>query len=237
MRPLFRWSLLVLVVLLAPIVPFLSFGAAAERWVQAQLDPALSAGRAAALVVGVLATDVFLPVPSSAVSTFGGQRLGIVGGTLASWLGMTVGATVAFGLAQRWGRPLAQRLAGVDEYERMERLAERHGARLVVLTRALPVLAEAAVLVLGSAQLRWRSFLPALALSNLGLSLVYAGFGAFSRGAGAEMSALVASIGLPLIAAGLVRRFWPAAAPNADSQELTTTDRAPTSQNCANESQ
>lgn len=210
MRPLFRWSLVVLVALLAPIVPFLGFGAAAERWVQTRLDTAMSPVQAAGVVIGVLATDVFLPIPSSAVSTFGGQRLGIVGGTLASWLGMTLGATAAFALAQRWGRPLAQRLAGVEEYARMEQLAERHGARLVVLTRALPVLAEAAVLVLGSAQLSWRRFLPALLLSNLGLSLMYAVFGAYSRSTGAEISALVASIALPLLAAGAAKQLWPA---------------------------
>jgi uncharacterized membrane protein YdjX (TVP38/TMEM64 family) len=217
MRPLFRWSLIVFVVLLAPIVPFVAFGGAAERWVQARLDPAISPWQAAGLVVGVLATDVLLPIPSSAVSTFSGQRLGVVTGTLASWFGMTAGATAAFALARRWGRPLAERLAGKQEFARMEALADRHGARLVVLTRALPVLAEAAILVLGSAQLTWRSFLPAVALSNLGLSLVYATFGAYSRGSGAEISALIASIGLPVLAAAVAKRLWPA--PADDTRE------------------
>ena len=209
MQPLFRWSLIVVLVLLVPIVPFLSFGETAERWVQERLDQSVSATQAAAFVVGVLATDIFLPVPSSAVSTFSGQRLGVLGGTLASWIGMTTGATIAFAIARRWGRPFAARLAGQTEYQRMERLADRQGARLIVLTRALPVLAEAAVLVLGSAQLPWRTFLPAVLLSNLGLSLAYASFGAFSRGAGAELTALIASIAFPLLAAGLARWLWP----------------------------
>lgn len=213
MRPLFRWSLLVLLVLAVPIVPFVGFGAAAERWIQTRLDQSVSAPRATMFVIGVLATDVFLPVPSSAVSTFAGQRLGIIGGALASWIGMTLGAVAAFALARRFGKPLAERLAGHVELARMERLTDRHGTRLIVITRALPVLAEASVLVMGAARLSWRKFLPAAMLSNLGLSAVYATCGALSREAGIELTALIASIALPLLAAALAKRFWPVADP------------------------
>jgi len=211
MQSFFRWSLVVLLVLAVPIVPFLGFGAAAERWIQTQLNDSVSAPRAATFVVGVLATDVFLPVPSSAVSTFAGQRLGFLAGALASWTGMTCGAVTAFALARRWGKPLAERLAGPDEFARMERLSDRQGARLIALTRALPVLAEASVLVLGAARLSWKKFLPVTMLSNLGLSAVYAAFGALSRDAGVELTALIASMALPLLAAALARQFWPAA--------------------------
>lgn len=220
MQPLFRWSLVVLVVLAIPVVPFVAFGARAERWIHARLDDSVSSAQAFAFVTGVLATDVFLPVPSSAVSTFGGQRLGIVRGILASWTGMTFGAIAAFSIARRWGKPLAERVAGPQEYLRMERLAEHHGARLIVLTRALPVLAEAAVLVLGATRLGWRSFLPAAMLSNLGLSAVYATFGALSREAGVELTALIASIAIPLIAAGIAKWLWPVASPQKAAEPL-----------------
>ncbi len=213
MRPLFRWSLVVLLVLAVPIVPFVGFGAAAENWIQTRLDQSVSAPRAAMFVIGVLATDVFLPVPSSAVSTFAGQRLGIIAGALASWIGMTLGAVAAFALARRFGKPLAERLAGPVELARMERLTDRHGTRLIVITRALPVLAEASVLVMGAARLSWRKFLPAAMLSNFGLSAVYATCGALSREAGIELTALIASIALPLLAAALAKCLWPAAEP------------------------
>ncbi len=220
MQPLFRWSLIVLLVLLIPIVPFVGFGGAAERWISAQLDSSVSASQAAALVVGVLATDVFLPIPSSAVSTYSGQRLGIALGMLASWTGMTCGAVAAFAISRRWGKPLAERLAGPQEFARMERQAEHHGARLIVLTRALPVLAEASVLVLGATRLSWRSFLPATMLSNLGLSAVYATFGALSRNAGIEFTALIASIALPLAAAGIAKWLWPVTSPSKATDPL-----------------
>jgi len=147
------------------------------------------------------------------VSTFAGQRLGIVAGALASWIGMTLGAVAAFALARCFGKPLAERLAGPVELARMERLTDRHGTRLIVLTRALPVLAEASVLVMGAARLSWRKFLPAAMLSNLGLSAVYATCGALSREAGIELTALIASIALPLLAAAIAKRYWPAAEP------------------------
>lgn len=209
MHAFFRWSLIILVVLLAPVIPFLAFGPAADAWVEDRLSDQVSPESAAAFVVGVLATDVFLPVPSSAVSTFSGQRLGVPLGALASWIGMSVGATIAFAVARRWGKPLAARLAGDVEYARMERLSTERGAQLIVITRALPVLAEASVLVLGATQLTWRRFLPAMLLSNLGLSLAYAIFGAYSRAADAQIAALLASITLPLLAAGVAKVLWP----------------------------
>ena len=71
-------------ILAIPIVPFLLFGeqveAALDRWRQHPPAWPLVAGA----VVALLATDVFLPIPSSVVSTLAGGQLGLVGGTLAS---------------------------------------------------------------------------------------------------------------------------------------------------------
>src|SRR5687767_2292443 len=57
-----------------------------------------------AVVVGLLATDVFLPVPSSVVATLSGYQLGSAWGTLAAWAGMSLGAVIGFSLA-RWLGP------------------------------------------------------------------------------------------------------------------------------------
>jgi uncharacterized membrane protein YdjX (TVP38/TMEM64 family) len=158
-------------------------------------------------VCGVLAADLLLPVPSSMVSTLAGSELGVVGGTSASWVGMSAGAVVGFGLARRYGRPLAERLAAADDLARLDRLAARAGPALVVLTRAVPVLAEASVLLLGVNRLAWRRFLPALLASNLGIALAYAAFGE----AAGEQEWLPIALGIsaaaPLAVTGMAR-WW-----------------------------
>ena len=63
----------------------------------------------------LLAGDILLPVPSSAVTTWGGGVLGVGWATLASSLGMTLGAAVGFALARTLGRRFVTgRSAGGD---------------------------------------------------------------------------------------------------------------------------
>lgn len=202
-----RLVVLVLIALAVPAVPFLVAGPAIESRLQAWLEAHQNRGAITAGVVAILAIDVLLPVPSSFVSTLAGDRLGIPLATAATWLGMSIGANVAFALARRFGRPWAARLGDAADIDRASLLGDRFGAALIVLARGVPLLAEASVLALGLAQMPWRKFLPALLLSNLGIAAVYAAFGHFARQRGATGVALAASIALPA-AAALVARFW-----------------------------
>lgn len=202
-----RPTLIVCLALLVPIIPFLGFGPWLEDRVATWLDPPPSPGVLAVLVVGLLASDILLPVPSSLVSTAAGAQLGIVSATIASWLGMTLGACLGFALARRFGRSLAARFASIEDLDKLDALASRHGSMILVATRALPVLAEAAVLVVGTTQMAWRPFLVATMLSNLGIAAVYATLGALARGEGELPLALIASIALPLLATTIARRL------------------------------
>ncbi|REK15510.1 MAG: DedA family protein [Planctomycetota bacterium] len=210
MRDLLRPLLIVCLALLVPIVPFVFLGDEIEGRVAAWLDPPPSPVVVALGTVAILSTDVFLPVPSSAVSTVAGAQLGIAGATLASWLGLTLGAVIGFALTRFFGRPVAERFASRDDLARLDRVGQRYGARMVVVTRALPVLAEASVLLLGATQMAWRRFLPAVMLSNLGIAVVYAVLGHFARSQGELPLALAASIALPVLAATMARWLWPA---------------------------
>ena len=209
MRDLWRPLLIVCLALLVPVVPFLSFGPWLESRVEGWLDPPPPPRLVALGTVAILSTDILLPVPSSVVSTVAGAQLGIVGATAASWLGMTLGAMLGFALARAFGRPLAARFSSHDDLDRMDALARHYGAWILILTRALPVLAEAAVLILGTTQLSWRRFLVPVALSNLGIAAVYAVLGHYARSQGEMPLALAASIALPVLAATMARWLLP----------------------------
>lgn len=204
-RPIVSWLLIVTLALAVPIVPFVVLGERFEQRVLGWFDARVSPLQFTLLTVGVLAVDVLLPVPSSFVNTLAGARLGIATATLACWLGMMLGSAAAFALARTCGRPLVQRWTRSDDRLNLGRLAERHGAYLVVLTRAFPVLAEATVLVLGSLGVSWRAIAGPLVLANLGLSLAYAVLGSYAVSVGQLPLALAASIALPLVATLIVR--------------------------------
>ena len=210
MRELLALTLIVAAAVLAPVISFLAFGPQLETRMEAWCDTALPAPMASALIVALLSTDVFLPVPSSFVSTFGGARLGAVGGTIVSWTGMTLGAVIGFVAARVGGRPLAVRLAGEAEVRRIDQLATRFGLQLVIFTRAVPILAEATVLLLGATRLAWGTFLLTVGFSNLGIAAVYSIFGSVASQHDALVPALVASIALPLAAIWIFRRWLPA---------------------------
>lgn len=206
MRELSRFLLLIVLVLLVPIIPFVFLGDRLESWFVAWTRDDLPTSLAAWFVFLSLASDILLPVPSSVVCTFAGDRLGVLAGTLISWLGMTAGACGGYGLAFVGGEPLVRRFADPATLGRMQRLSQRWGPFLIVLTRAVPVLAEATVLWLGLQRIEGRRLWLPLCLSNLGIALAYALFGSWAGEHGWLVFAMIASAMLPLLLWLLVRR-------------------------------
>jgi uncharacterized membrane protein YdjX (TVP38/TMEM64 family) len=215
LRVLVRPILLIAVALAIPVLPFVGFGHRMEVWIEDQIHQNMSSASFAAMAVGLLATDVFLPIPSSVVSTVAGDVLGFWAGTGVSWLGMTAGAVIAFGLARVFGRPLARWLSSSEDLDRIDVVSRRAGPLVLVLARPVPVLAEASVLLLGATRLSWRWFLIPVALSNLGIAAVYSALGQWVQ----LPVALAASIALPLLAATIARRWWPSTTERKNSDD------------------
>jgi uncharacterized membrane protein YdjX (TVP38/TMEM64 family) len=204
---LVRQLLLIATLLAIPVVPFLIFGERLEARIADALSLDLSPGTVAVAVFGLLAGDMVLPVPSSVVITFAGRVLGFWDGVAVAWCGMTAGAVLAFGLVRVFGRPLAKRLSNDRELARTDALASRWGVFVLVLTRPIPVLAEASVLLMGTTRLEWWRFLVAVGLSNLGLAAAYAGMGNRVQ----LPVAIATSVALPLLCAAIARWLWPGA--------------------------
>jgi membrane protein DedA with SNARE-associated domain len=205
-RRLLKPLLLVTIVLVLPLV-FLAirgeaFADALAGW-QSNPPPPMTLAMA---VVAILASDVLLPIPSGPVSTLAGSQLGAPLGTVVSALGMTLGAVIAFALARRWGRPLAERLAAPETLEEADRACREHGPWMLALTRPLPVLAEAAALLLGMLRMSWGAFLPPVVASNVVIAAAYALLGAQAAERGWLPLALAISVAAPLAVAALVRR-------------------------------
>ena len=209
MRELLRSAFIVAAVLAVPLLPFLVFGARMQQWIEQWTHSPPAQPVTAAVIVGLLATDIFLPIPSSVISTLGGWQLGWMLGTAASWLGMTIGAALGFALARRFGQPFALWFTKTGELDRMRSLSSRYGPAALVLTRGVPLLAEASVLLMGLHGMTWRQFLPPVVLSNLGIALAYSAFGNIAEQHHWLPLALGISVALPVLLTTLVRNWMP----------------------------
>lgn len=192
-----RWSCVLLGLIAFIVIPFVLLETRLNRWGEEALahsrdHKALSA----VTVVILLASDVVLPVPSSVISTLAGVLLGWAGGAVLIWTGMTLGCAFGYGIGARVARPLALRAVGDEELRRATRLFEIIGPITLILTRAIPVLAEASTLAAGAAGMRFAAFMLATGFANACVAIAYAGIGATAV---AAESFLIVFFGLALV--------------------------------------
>jgi uncharacterized membrane protein YdjX (TVP38/TMEM64 family) len=193
------------VILAIPIVPFLLFGEQLETRLHEWREHPPAAHWVALAVFGLLASDIFLPVPSSVVCAIAGNQLGTWLGTLVTWMGMNLGAVLGFLLARSCGGTVARWFSRESDLQRAGAMAERFGPPLLALARGVPVLAEASVLWMGLNGLSWAAFLPPVILSNLVLATVYCTIGDYTGLA----IALAASVAIPVALAIAAGKFGP----------------------------
>ena len=191
-----RWAILWMLLIGMVLLPFLLFEQQFNDFATYITRSNTSRAVLAAAVFTLLALDVFLPVPSSIVSTAAGVLLGFPGGTAVVWAGMMVGALVGYSIGSR-GANAARRFIGEDGISRASALMSRYGDLTIVLCRPIPVLAEASVVFAGLVRARFARFVALTAAANLGIAAGYSAVGAYSRGD--SYSFLIAFLGALLL--------------------------------------
>jgi uncharacterized membrane protein YdjX (TVP38/TMEM64 family) len=201
-----RWVVLWTILLALVLVPFLIFEKQFE-----QLGAWLAAGHAsgpasAAVIVALLALDVFLPVPSSIVSTGAGVLLGFWRGAAVIWIGMTLGCIIGYAFGAR-AAAAARRLVGEDSLARAARVMERYGPWALVICRPIPVFAEASLVFAGLVRAPVMPFLVLTAWADLGIALAYAAVGAYSMQVESFLLTFLGALALPGLAM-LAGKIW-----------------------------
>lgn len=159
-----RLTLLIVITLLIPIVPFVVIGELpGEQWLSASGDNALLFGLTGS---ALLAADVLLPIPSSIVGTLLGARLGFIPGWGYAWLGLMIGNLAGYFM----GRILLTRLAPA--------LPQTPTLLVLFISRPVPVLAEAVTFAAGAGRMQLLPLLTVCAIGNGLYAAVLAGNGA-----------------------------------------------------------
>jgi len=194
------WLLFVALVIVL-ITPFVLWGGwfelmlnpqGAKRWLDG-LGPWGWAGG-----IGLLISDLFLPIPNTVVMSALGYVYGWFWGGVVSVVGSMLSGIVAYALCRWFGRSAARWLAGEDGLARGEELFQSNrGGWIVALSRFMPVLPEAIASLAGLTKMPWRTFLIAMLSGCLPLGFVFAAIGAM----GIERPGLAISLsaGIPVV--------------------------------------
>lgn len=144
--------LVITLALLMPIVPFAIIGELpGERWLSASDE---SATLFALTGGGLLLADVLLPVPSSIVISLLGGRLGFVAGWATAWIGLTLGNLLGYWVGRLWPARMAPDVA------------EQPTLLILILSRPVPILAEAAAIGAGATRANFAHVAGACAAGN-----------------------------------------------------------------------
>ncbi len=179
------------------LIPFALWEDPMNAWAGAMLHAQRSKEFSFGAIVLLLLADIVLPIPSSIVSTSAGYLLGFPLGAAAGWMGMTSACVGGYALGRFAGKGLLGRLLSAEDMAMAARDFERRGDWMLAVSRPVPMLAEASVIMAGAMARPFARFFAVTALANLGISLVYAAAGAFSAGLDSFLLAFLAAMVLP----------------------------------------
>ena len=148
------------------------------------------------LVIVALTGDVFLPIPNGITNTFAGAILGFYLSIPVIWAGLTLGSIIGFIIGKYAAKSLAKKILSKADLERSEEVAKKFGVSILLLARPAPALAEISTVAAGLAGMKWGTFLTAMIVSNLLVSVVYAYIGTAVL---ASQSASIAFLGIAVI--------------------------------------
>lgn len=114
----------------------------------------------ALIVVGLLFADLFVAVPTLTVMILGGYFLGPIYGTAAAVCGLFLAGTCGYGISRHYGHILINFLIK-EQHERDDaiELFKNHGAIVVLLSRATPILPEVSACMSGMTKMPFPKFL------------------------------------------------------------------------------
>jgi uncharacterized membrane protein YdjX (TVP38/TMEM64 family) len=110
-------------------------------------------GSAWLIAIGLLLSDLALPVPNTVIIAALGAIYGPLVGGLVATVGVCLPGLLGYGLSRRFGRPLARRLFSTADLATAEALFARSGGWMVALSRWLPILSEAIACMAGLARM------------------------------------------------------------------------------------
>lgn len=141
-----RWIWLLVGIILFGLLTMIGFSPVGELLRdQEQLSNLIqSRGKWAPLVtISLHILQVLIaPIPGTAIDAVNGLLFGPWLGTLYSMTGLMIGSTIVMALTRRYGRRLVKHFLDISAFERIDKMVERHGSKVIFLIWLLPFLPD-----------------------------------------------------------------------------------------------
>jgi uncharacterized membrane protein YdjX (TVP38/TMEM64 family) len=128
--------------------------------------------------IALMVVHSFLPFPAEIIALANGMLYGPLWGSVITWVGAMLGASLAFGLARWLGRPFVLRLLAPERRRALDTWSRERGGLALLVARLIPAIAfnlinYAAALT----QVSWWTFLWTTGLGILPLTILLAVLG------------------------------------------------------------
>lgn len=162
-------------------LPFLIWGESFEQWFTGDAALEWIRGWGAwgwLAVIGLLMSDLVLPIPATPVLSAAGYLYGPLAGGLIGACGSFLSGMAGYGLCRGFGQKVARFFASEEELARHQALFDGSGPWLVAVSRWLPLLPEVISCLAGVARMPLKIFAIALACGSIPMGFTFAAIGA-----------------------------------------------------------
>ena len=132
----------------------------------------------AAASIALMIIHSFVPFPAELVACANGMVYGLYLGTLITWTGAMLGASMAFALARRFGRPLVETVIARRNWRHLDDWTEQHGWKPLLISRFIPLIAFNLInYAAGLSRVGWWPFVWTTGIGILPLTVVMVALG------------------------------------------------------------
>lgn len=130
------------------------------------------------IIIGLLYIDLLLSIPTLALTTLAGFFLGFPLGALTAFIGVSLTASTAYFLSQKWGDRAIMRIVKEDDARaELTQAFFDNGPVMIVLARAAPMVPEITACLAGATRMPLGKYAACFALGTVPYVLIasYAG--------------------------------------------------------------
>ena len=125
----------------------------------------------------LMVSDLFLPIPASAVMSAIGSKYGMLIGFIINFSGLILAGFVAYFSAILFSRKGSSFICSEKEIEEYSKFFNKYGGISVIVSRALPILPEVTSLMAGFSRMNFKQYCTSLVLGSAPVALLYSWIG------------------------------------------------------------
>ena len=207
--PIIKWILFSIIFFTSIVLPLIFLETPLSTYADAALAWAGTNKMAVSLIViASLMADVILPIPNGLTNTLSGMSLGWGLSSIVVWIGLNLGACVGYFLGRMAARPIAKKIISNDEFNDAEKALKSFNTLGLILSRPVPGFAELIVISAGLSKMPFKNFISVVAITNLGVAIVFSGIGAAAIESNSSFLAFTGAAALPALCYFFYNKFY-----------------------------